>query len=58
MARKIKVAQVSDVGPTITCPWHGWQYDVTTGANVRNPAVKVASFNVKVEGADILVELP
>ncbi len=43
---------------TVTCPWHGWQYDVATGANVRNPAVKVASFNVKIEGTDVLVELP
>lgn len=42
----------------VTCPWHGWQYDVTSGANVRNPAVKVATFKVKVEGSDVLVELP
>ena len=42
----------------VTCPWHAWQYDVTTGANVNNPAVKVASFPVKVEGSDVLVELP
>lgn len=42
----------------VTCPWHGWQYDVTTGANVRNPAVKVATFKVKVEGSDVFVELP
>jgi nitrite reductase/ring-hydroxylating ferredoxin subunit len=43
---------------TVTCPWHGWKYDVATGTNVRNPAVKVASFNVQVEGTDVLVELP
>ncbi|MDZ4339277.1 MAG: Rieske 2Fe-2S domain-containing protein [candidate division NC10 bacterium] len=48
-----------DVDDTVvTCPWHGWQYDVTTGTNVKNPSVKVASFTVKVEGSDVLVELP
>ena len=26
----------------VTCPWHGWQYDVSTGQNAANPAVKVA----------------
>jgi nitrite reductase/ring-hydroxylating ferredoxin subunit len=26
-------------GNTVTCPWHGWQYDVTTGACQGNPAV-------------------
>jgi len=45
-------------GTTVTCPWHGWQYDVTSGGKVRNPEVKVASFPVRVEGSDILLELP
>ena len=33
-------------GAVVTCPWHGWQYDVTNGNKVRNPDVKVASFKV------------
>ncbi len=45
-------------GAVVTCPWHGWQYDVTNGNKVRNPDVKVASFKVQVEGSDVLVELP
>ena len=28
-------------GKTVICPWHGWRWDVTTGANVNNPAVKI-----------------
>ncbi|MBI2461390.1 MAG: Rieske 2Fe-2S domain-containing protein, partial [Candidatus Rokubacteria bacterium] len=23
-------------GAVVTCPWHGWCYDVTTGANTAN----------------------
>jgi nitrite reductase/ring-hydroxylating ferredoxin subunit len=45
-------------GIVVTCPWHGWQYDVSNGTNVRSPTVRVASFPVKVEGSDVLVELP
>ncbi|MFQ5850887.1 MAG: Rieske (2Fe-2S) protein [Candidatus Binatia bacterium] len=45
-------------GTMVTCPWHGWRYDVTTGTNVMNPAVKVAGFKVKIEGSDVLVEFP
>ena len=41
---------------TITCPWHAWQYDVTTGKNTANPAMGVACYAVKVEGDDVLVE--
>jgi len=44
-------------GTTVTCPWHGWRWDVTTGANVNNPAVKMACFPVSVENGQILVDL-
>lgn len=39
----------------VTCPWHGWQYDVTTGECLTNAALRVQRFEVKVEGDDILV---
>lgn len=41
----------------VTCPWHGWQFDVTTGVSPVNPAAKVPCYKVKVEGIDLLVEL-
>ena len=43
------------MGTTVTCPWHGWEYDVTTGINLFDTDVKQDSFEVKVEGSDILV---
>jgi len=43
-------------GTIVTCPWHGWQYDITTGCNPEDQNLKVASFPVRVEGDDILVE--
>jgi nitrite reductase (NADH) small subunit len=43
-------------GTTVTCPWHGWEYDFTTGCNVDYSSVKVACFAVRVDGDDILVE--
>lgn len=39
----------------VTCPWHGWQYDVTSGCNTFNPDVKVNCYRVKIENGDILV---
>jgi nitrite reductase/ring-hydroxylating ferredoxin subunit len=44
-------------GANVTCPWHGWEYDVTTGANLDDPNVKVACFAVKTDGDDILIEV-
>jgi nitrite reductase (NADH) small subunit/3-phenylpropionate/trans-cinnamate dioxygenase ferredoxin subunit len=44
-------------GNQVTCPWHGWEYDVTTGECKTTPGVTQAKYNVKVEGDDILIEV-
>ena len=41
----------------VTCPLHGWRYNVKTGANLMIPNQKIASYKVKVEGNDVLVAL-
>jgi nitrite reductase (NADH) small subunit len=40
----------------VTCPWHEWAYDCRTGENDFDPAVKLDTFAVKVEGDDILID--
>jgi nitrite reductase (NADH) small subunit len=44
-------------GRTVTCPWHAWRWDVTTGANVNNPAVRVACYPVTIDGDDLVIDL-
>jgi nitrite reductase (NADH) small subunit/3-phenylpropionate/trans-cinnamate dioxygenase ferredoxin subunit len=34
-------------GKIVTCPWHGWQYDVTTGKLAANPTVGVACYPIE-----------
>lgn len=41
----------------VTCPWHGWRYNVKTGQNAIMPNMHVAKYNVKVEGNDVLVAI-
>jgi nitrite reductase (NADH) small subunit len=43
-------------GSTVTCPWHGWQYDVTSGKLVVNPAIGVKTFSIEVRGDDLWVD--
>jgi nitrite reductase/ring-hydroxylating ferredoxin subunit len=44
-------------GTIVTCPCHGSQFDVTSGAVVRGPAQRpVRSRSVDVEGNDLLIE--
>src|SRR5262245_36787752 len=45
------------IGTVVSCPWHAWRWDVTTGANVNNPAVKIACIPVVVADGDILLEV-
>ena len=44
-------------GSIVTCPWHQWKYDVTTGVNVGNPQVKVDTYEVQVEGEEVKVKV-
>jgi nitrite reductase (NADH) small subunit len=42
----------------VTCPWHGWQFDVTTGRHCLTAHIKAAKYGVTVQGEDVFVELP
>ena len=44
-------------GTTVTCPCHGSQFDVTSGAVIRGPAHRpVRSRSVEVEGDELQIE--
>ena len=45
-------------GHVVTCPWHGWTWDVRTGANVRMPKLKgVECFPVRAVDGQLYVEM-
>jgi nitrite reductase (NADH) small subunit len=44
-------------GSVITCPWHGWQYDVRTGENEFDRALQMETFEVVVEDGEVKVVL-
>jgi len=44
-------------GTVVTCPWHGWQFDVLTGKSLQNPSAGLPSFPVEVRGDEIFVEI-
>ena len=41
----------------VTCPWHGWKYDVRDGSFTVIPTLKVKTFRVKEENGMILVDV-
>lgn len=41
----------------VTCPWHGWSYDIATGTLVQDPRVGVSRHDVRVDGDQVSVRL-
>ncbi|REK15746.1 MAG: non-heme iron oxygenase ferredoxin subunit [Planctomycetota bacterium] len=44
-------------GCVVTCPWHGWQFDVCTGENQINRQIVQPWFDVRVEDGWVLIDL-
>lgn len=45
-------------GKLLTCPWHAWVFDVTTGRSPFSEYMKTRTFPVRVEGGEVLIGLP
>lgn len=45
------------LGDVVSCPWHGWQFELATGKSTRNPAVCVSQYSASVEGSTVYVEV-
>jgi nitrite reductase/ring-hydroxylating ferredoxin subunit len=41
----------------LTCPWHGWQYDVRTGENEFDRAIRLETYEVRVENGEVKVSV-
>jgi nitrite reductase/ring-hydroxylating ferredoxin subunit len=41
----------------LNCPWHGWEYDLTTGECLSRQKVKLPQYPVTVEDGEIVVSL-
>ena len=42
-------------GGCVSCPWHGWEFDIKTGACTNHPSNFVKSYPLTVEGTEIFL---
>lgn len=47
--------EYDDTETVISCPWHGWRFDVTTGQNLQSDRYAVPTYDVEVENGDVYV---
>lgn len=41
----------------ISCPWHGWDFDIRTGKNVRTDRFRTPTYEVEVKDGELFVLL-
>jgi nitrite reductase (NADH) small subunit len=44
-------------GRIARCAWHGWEFDITNGGALADPAVHAHSYPVTVEDGDVVLRL-
>lgn len=42
---------------TVVCPWHGWEFDVTSGDCVVPGGFQLKKYQVEVKGEEVWVEV-
>jgi nitrite reductase/ring-hydroxylating ferredoxin subunit len=46
------------IGETVTCPWHGWTYNVRSGKAIVPPVgIRIPTYETRIEGNDVFVVL-
>lgn len=43
-------------GCRLTCPWHAWQFDLSTGECLTAPGASVEFFPLRIEGEEIYLD--
>ncbi len=43
---------------TITCPWHGWQYELSTGNNATTCKPMLKTYGIRASDGKIEVDVP
>lgn len=43
---------------TVTCPWHGWEINLTTGSVSHDPAKFVACWGIRMKDGEVIVMAP
>ena len=43
-------------GSVVTCPWHGWQFDVTSGQHCLNDTLCQQSYPVRIVDGQITID--
>lgn len=43
-------------GKVVNCPWHGWEFDVSTGECLSRRPIRLPSYPVRVKDGEVVLE--
>lgn len=44
-------------GQILRCPWHSWEFDITTGESIFDPDVRIKTYPVDIADGEIVVTI-
>lgn len=44
-------------GGVVRCPWHLWEFDLSSGACLSSPGERIRTYEVRIEGDEVFVAL-
>ena len=44
-------------GKVVCCPWHGWEYDITTGECLSRPSADVRTYDTYVDDGYVFLDI-
>ena len=42
----------------VACPWHGYEFDISTGQHQGNPRMRLRAVSIKVVDGELVITLP
>lgn len=45
-------------GNIVTCPWHGWQFNVSSGQHCLNQRICQTAYAVRIENGRVIIDMP
>jgi nitrite reductase/ring-hydroxylating ferredoxin subunit len=44
-------------GEVLSCPWHGWEFDITSGDHLAHSQHRLPRYTVEIDGGKVFVRL-
>jgi nitrite reductase (NADH) small subunit len=49
--------ELTQDGVSIRCPWHNWPFDLRSGRNALDPSETIRTYNLKIDGDEVILVL-